>query len=310
MASSVIAQQFRCHVRTIERLLNHFRQTGTTSDGPGTGCPRVTTQHQDRHIRTTHLRNRFIPATVTARTTPGTHNQRISDQTVRNRLREVGLRPRRPYVGPNLTLRHRRNRAQWVTVHQRWRLLQWRNILFSDESRFCLERRDGRVLVYRRRNERYADACVMERDRFGGGSVIIWGGITYQNRTRLIPVAGTLTAVKYRDDILAAEVLLFINANTHVTFQQDNAPRHTARVTRDFLNTNNVNVLPWRSKSPDLNPIKHLWDALDRKIRNLPVVPQTLPALQQLLIREWNNIPRQDIQRLISSMRRSCIAVV
>ena len=28
MASSVIAQQFRCHVRTIEHLLNRFRRTG------------------------------------------------------------------------------------------------------------------------------------------------------------------------------------------------------------------------------------------------------------------------------------------
>ena len=247
MASSIIAQQFRCHVRTIERLQNRFRQTRTTSDRPRPGRPRVTTRCQDRHIRTTHLRNRFISATVTARTTPGTHNQRISDQTVtqesfkRNRFKtKTYLRwSKFNFATPTQP-----------TVHQRWRLLQWRNILFSEESRFCLERRDGRVLVYRRRNERYADACVMERDQFGGGSVIVLGGITYQNCTRLIPVAGTLTAVKYRDDILAAEVLPFINANPHVTFQQDNyATSHTARVTRDFMNTNNVNTLSWPSIS-------------------------------------------------------------
>ena len=79
MASSIIAQQFRCHVRTIERLGNRFRQTGTTSDSPRPERRRVTTRRQDRHIRTTNLRNPFIPATVTVRTTPGTHNQRISD---------------------------------------------------------------------------------------------------------------------------------------------------------------------------------------------------------------------------------------
>ena len=45
---------------------------------------------------------------------------------------------------------------------------------FSDESRFYLQRGDGRVRVYRRRNERYADWCVLERDRFGGmGSVMV-----------------------------------------------------------------------------------------------------------------------------------------
>ena len=79
MASSIIVQQSRCHVRTIERLGNRFRQTGTTSDSPRPGLRRVTTRRQDRHIRTTNLRNPFIPATVTTRTTPGTHNQRISD---------------------------------------------------------------------------------------------------------------------------------------------------------------------------------------------------------------------------------------
>ena len=46
MASSVIAQQFRCHVGTIERLRNYFRQTGTTSDCPCLGRPRVTTRRR------------------------------------------------------------------------------------------------------------------------------------------------------------------------------------------------------------------------------------------------------------------------
>ena len=42
--------------------------------------------------------------------------------------------------------------------------------LFSDESRLSLQRDDGRVRVYRKRNERYADCSVLGRDRFGG-----WG---------------------------------------------------------------------------------------------------------------------------------------
>lgn len=145
---SIIARQFRCHVRTIERLRTRFRQTGTTKDRQRAGRPRETTPRQDGYIRTSHLRNHFLPATVTARTTPGRHNARISDQTVRNRLREHGLRSRRPYVGPKLTLRHRRNRMQWARTHQRWILQQWRQVLFSDESRFCLERSDGRARVY------------------------------------------------------------------------------------------------------------------------------------------------------------------
>ena len=75
---------------------------------------------------------------------------------------------------------------------------QWRRVLFTDESRFTLYRADGRRRVYRRRGERFADACVVERDRFGGGSVMVWGGIAHGIKSQLIIVAGNMTAVRYR----------------------------------------------------------------------------------------------------------------
>jgi hypothetical protein len=56
---------------------------------------------------------------------------------------------------------------------------QWRLVFFTDESRFTLFRPDGRPHVYRHRGERFADACVLERDRFGGGSAMVWGGISH-----------------------------------------------------------------------------------------------------------------------------------
>ena len=47
----------------------------------------------------------------------------------------------------------------------------------------------------------------------------------------------------------------------------DNAKPHVARICRQFLNKNNVNVLPWPAVSQEMNPIEHVWDYLGRKVR-------------------------------------------
>ena len=113
-----------------------------------------------------YLRNRHLTATETALNTVGTHNRQISPKTVGSRLREIGLRARRPYVGLPLTQARRLRRMAWLTAHapRLFPMRQWRRVLFTDESRFTLYRADGRRRVYRRRGERFADACVVERD--------------------------------------------------------------------------------------------------------------------------------------------------
>ena len=98
--------------------------------------------------------------------------------------------------------------------------------------------------VYRRRVERLADACVIERDRFGGGSVLVWGGIMGGNKTRLIVINENINAQAYINDVLAVEALPFIQFHgPNVTFMHDYARPHSSTITRQFLATNNVSLL-------------------------------------------------------------------
>ena len=220
---------------------------------------RVTTQVQDNRIRTRHLRNRRLPGTRTAAVTIGSLNRPISAHTVIRRLRERGIRARRPYVGPVLTRRHRQARLQWYHAHRRWLARQWNQVLFIDESHFNLEKADGRVRVYQHVGERYSDACVTEVDRFRRGSVMVCGGINHQGKTDLVVIRGNLNAQGYINDVLRPVVVPFINnQNGPVIFQLDNARPHTARVTTQFLQGNNINVMQWPSMSPDQSPIEQV----------------------------------------------------
>ena len=199
MRTADVAREINVNVRPVRRLRQSYRETGQTVVRPRNGRPRVTTPAQDRYIRTSHLRDRYRMATTSARVTPGTHNPSISAQTVRNRLREAGLRACRPVIRQVLTRHHRQQRPLWAQTHCHLTRQDWQKMLFTDESLFCFTRGDSWICVYHRRNERYTEACTLERDRFGGGgSVIVWDGVSQHHRTKLVAIAGNLNAVCYR----------------------------------------------------------------------------------------------------------------
>ena len=112
--------------------------------------------------------------------------------------------------------------VQRASPHFIWRRADWNRVLFSDESRFALSHADGRTRVYRRTNEHYADCCVLERDRFGGSSVMVWGGIMGRQKTDLVVMQGNLNARRYIDDALRPHVIPFLcDQVPGVTFQHE-----------------------------------------------------------------------------------------
>ena len=254
-----------------------------------------------------HLRNRRLNAAATGR------QYGFHPQTVRNRLRKnvQPIHAYRPYFGQILTRRHRTARRDWCRRHLHFRPADWDLILFSDECRFNLSHAHRRERVYRRRGERFADAYVIERDRFGGGSVLVWCGIMGGNKTRLIVINGNINVQTYINDVLAVEALPFIRSNCpYVTFMHDYARPHSAAITRQFLATSNVDVLDWPIYSPDLNPIEQVWDKLGRRVRRNHAI-HTVNNLAEALQAEWAYLPAPFIERYVNCMPRrirACVA--
>jgi transposase len=68
--------------------------------------------------------------------------------------------------------------------------------------------------------------------------------------------------------------------------------------------------MDWPAKSPDLNPIEHAWDILQRWISNRQNQPNTLQELADALVDEWSRIPQVEFQRLIRSFQNRCREVI
>lgn len=302
-----IARRLQRSHSVICRLLNRHREFGTVTRRPYPERERITTPREDRNLVRSALQN---PAR-TARNIANIHfaatRRRISTQTVRNRLHEVNLRSRVRAVRPQLTREHRRARLNFARNHIDWDMNQWGHVLFTDESRFRLSHNDARVRAWRRRGERYLQSNVRETVHFGGGSIMVWGGISLTGRTNLhVFRDGIVNARRYLEDIVEPYIIPFAaEEGPDFVLQQDNARPHTARLVTDYLQERNIEVLEWPANSPDLNPIEHLWDVLQRRLRDRQA-PENLDDLAEMLQEEWDNIPRQMIENLVNSMPRRC----
>ncbi len=95
---------------------------------------------------------------------------------------------------------------------------------------------------------------------------------------------------------------------TDFIFQQDLAPAHTAKSTKNWLNDHGVGVLDWPANSPDLNPIENPWGMVKRKMRNKR--PKNADELKATVKETWASIPPQQCHKLITSMPRRIEAVI
>ncbi|KAI3352304.1 hypothetical protein L3Q82_005180 [Scortum barcoo] len=102
-----------------------------------------------------------------------------------------------------------------------------------------------------------------------------------------------MNAAMYRD-ILDENLLqsaLDLRLGRWFIFQQDNNdPKHTAKITKEWLQDNSVNVLEWPSQSPDMNPIEHLWRDLKMAVHRR--FPSNLMELERCCKEEWAKLPK------------------
>ncbi|KFM68362.1 Transposable element Tc3 transposase, partial [Stegodyphus mimosarum] len=176
--------------------------------------------------------------------------------------------------------------------------------MFTDESRFVLEPDDKRIRIWREQRTRNQSQNITEHHAFRGGSTMVWAGISLGYRTDLhIFKRGSLTAVRYRDEVLEHIVRLY-SAAVGLTFvlMDHNARPHRADIVDDYLESEGIARMAWPAYSPDLNGIQNLWDALGRSV-SLRFPPRaTLIEVETALQEEWRLLNSAVVDHLIESM--------
>ena len=232
------------------------------------------------------------------------HNVSVSGETIRNTLLSNMLKCYVRRQIPRLSIRHKIVRLNFATSGLALPETFWKHVIFSDESKFNLYGPDGVKKMLRIPGLPLRDCDIRPVVKFGGGSIMVWGAITYGGVGPLIKVEGLMNSKQY---------IHIVNRGYHdkseMIFQQDNDPKHTARVTRDWFSRQDINVLEWPSCSPDLNSIEHVWNDINFRVRASLPPPRNMTELWEKLQEEWYNTPVTYIQELFRSMPRRLEAV-
>jgi hypothetical protein len=138
---------------------------------------------------------------------------------------------------------------------------------------------------------------------------MVWGCFSYHGTGRLVFIEGTMDKYQYVEILVnnlrasASEMGL-----SEFIFQQDNDPKHTSKHTKGFFEEMGIDVLPWPSQSPDLNPIEHIWALIKRRLSGK--VCRSREQLKEALQREWALVTKEYCMNLIDSMPRRIRSVL
>jgi hypothetical protein len=143
----------------------------------------------------------------------------------------------------------------------------WKTVLFTDESKFNIFGSDGPQYVWRKPKEELDPKNIIPIVKHGGGNAMVWGGMGYAGVGELAIGKGIMIAKGYVN-ILRGNLkksVRKLGIQDSYLFQQDNDPKRTARITREWLLYNARGLLETPPQSQDINPIENLWLLLEKK---------------------------------------------
>ncbi|GFX04366.1 DUF1758 domain-containing protein [Trichonephila clavipes] len=140
--------------------------------------------HNHDHLALSRLHHWWRIATLNFNAGPSTS---VTVRTIQQNIIDRDTRV------PLLTARHKALRLVWARQHPHLTIDDWKHVAWSDESRFQLNRIDGRVRVWRQSHESMDPTCQQETVQAGGGFVMVWGVCSWRDMGPLIRLDTTLT---------------------------------------------------------------------------------------------------------------------
>uniref|UniRef100_A0A8C4RFJ6 Transposase n=1 Tax=Erpetoichthys calabaricus TaxID=27687 RepID=A0A8C4RFJ6_ERPCA len=294
---------------TVASIIRKWKKFETTRNLPRAGRPSKLSDRGRRALVREVTKNPMVTLLELQRTSleRGEPSRR---KTISAAIHQSGLYGRVARQKPLLSKRHMAARLEFAKRHLKDSQTMRKKILWSDETKIELFGVNARRHVWRKPGTAHHQANTIPIVKHGGGSIMLWGCFSAAGTGRLVRINEKMTAAMYRD-ILDENLLqstLDLRLGQQFIFQQDNDPKHTAKISEEWLQDNSVNVLEWPSQSPDLNPIEHLWRDLKMAVHRR--FPSNLTELERCCKEEWAKLAKDRCAKLVASYSKRLETVI
>lgn len=295
---------------SVQTVIRNYRNRGSVENKARCGRPPKLSDRERRHIIRKVNADPRITATELALDVANTSGNNVHPITVRRLLHNHGFESRTARKKPFISRVNEQKRLEFATLHRNKDSTFWNTVLFTDESKFNVFQCDGQQKVWRKRNESWKKRNLVPSVKYGGGNVLVWGCMSGAGVGNLVFIEGIMDKWKYltilKENLKQSAEKLGLGRDW--VFQQDNDPKHTAIVVKEWLLYNVPKQLHSPPQSPDMNPIEHLWGELKRRIKKYNI--KSKDDLKEALVKEWNNFTPAYTKKLVESMPRRLEAVI
>ncbi|GFV00449.1 transposable element Tcb1 transposase [Trichonephila clavipes] len=185
--------------------------------------------------------------------------------------------------------------------------MEWNDIAFTDESRFCVQHHNGRIPVWRHRGQRLLNCCVLHSHIDPGPCIMVYGSFGYHYRTLLVRIADILNSQGYIFEVSWA-------SHTFSVCHQPSSNRimryHTWHAILELFFTHQIVFLPRIACFPVLSPMKNVCSMLAHRLALHTPTAATLNQLWHYVEAACTAVPQGYIQSLFDSMPRNVAAVI